>query len=160
VTSLFLFSLQYVLVTYSCTIILLEFGAMRLLKYARYSLRWLTIPCSQRWKTKRRIWQLMLSMRAARDYGSWLEAARELDELDGATAWRQQREAEYDYDLIAETTRRLRRARRHKDVHALILALRTTLDPRYGGIDNSALYHRAATGTKVIIEAFVKACAN
>src|SRR5438105_59417 len=118
-SSLLIFSLQYTIVAWNAACIVTAIVAIRLLRAARYALRWVTWPIPSRFFAKQRLFSAMMRIRRAGTYPEWLAAARELDNIDGSTQWRQSSSRsdsdEFDTALLEETSRRLRAARHAGD---------------------------------------------
>lgn len=129
--SMLLMSLEWVYVLYNVAVILAESAVIFLLRRTRYALRWVSFTPS-RMQHKKRVHRLLLSMQAASSFEQWLLCARELDDVEGATAWRmggsgaEARQSssqgqgqehsssseEYDAELVAYMTAKLRADRR------------------------------------------------
>ena len=148
-------TLQFLVVALTSVTIFWEMLAVTCLGSVRYSLRFITWPW--RWRRKQQLYRAVLRIRRAPTHDEWLAAATELDEEDGGTLWRATAESdEYDYALIAETVGVLRQARRSGDIFALLFLLSSIMDRHFAGMDTKSLYRHARTGTKILIEEFIK----
>ena len=149
-------TLQLCVVAINVLIIMLELLAMRILGMVRSTLRWIVLVLPSRWGEARRRLAAAAALRAARTFEEWQNSAAELDALDGAANWRAQEESDlYDFRLVKETTKRLRRGRRTSDTQSLMFVLSSVMDRHFAGIDSPPLYSRARTGTKLLIEDFI-----
>ncbi len=105
---------------------------------------------------RRRKKELLQALNEASDYPQWLDAARALDELNGALAWRATESSRfYDYRNIRKRLNRLRALRKKGDNHGLLFALNEGIHGNMGGMGRPLLYNRAYTGTKILIEEYV-----
>ncbi|MDD3764427.1 MAG: DUF3336 domain-containing protein [Nevskiales bacterium] len=92
----------------------------------------------------------------APDYRSWREIALELDQLEGAEAWKHD-ETSDDYDalLIRDRMLELRRLRNQGNACRLAFELYEGLHGNLGNMSNPTLYSVARVGTKKLIEEYV-----
>lgn len=98
---------------------------------------------------------------AATDYASWRAIALELDQLEGADAWKQDETSDdYDYLLIRERLSLMRALRRQGDVRELTFHLGEGLQGNLGNIASPLLYGYARVGTKQLIEQYVEEVAR
>ncbi|MSQ98342.1 MAG: DUF3336 domain-containing protein [Xanthomonadales bacterium] len=95
-------------------------------------------------------------MDRASNYAEWLQAAQELDRLDGNEQWRDEEEStEYDHRLIASRASLLHRLRNTKDYDQLVFRLREELHGNLGNMANPALYQHARAGSKRLINEYL-----
>jgi TAG lipase/steryl ester hydrolase/phospholipase A2/LPA acyltransferase len=92
----------------------------------------------------------------ANDYAEWLSLAKRSDEKAGHEKWRHiEKCSDYDYRLIASRVRLLRRLRNQKDYDQLVFRLREELHGNLGNMANPVLYHKALSGTKLLINQYL-----
>lgn len=97
------------------------------------------------------------TMAEATDYGTWHEAAAQLDRWEGLEEWRQDEiSPHYDFELIRARRERLRERRQQQDVKYLMHHLRQGLHWNLGNTSNPLLYGVARTGTKKLIEDYIE----
>jgi predicted acylesterase/phospholipase RssA len=95
-------------------------------------------------------------MAAASDYAQWLSKAQALDELEGKDEWRHKKTSDlYDYRLISSRVSLLRDLRQQKDYDQLVFHLREELHGNLGNMANPALYQKARSGTKQLINDYL-----
>ncbi len=105
---------------------------------------------------KRQRNQLEQQLTDARTWDQWYRAARELDELDGHLAWREQDGSELIHEaLLRDHTRALKTHREQGDSHGLIALLQESVYRHLGELANPALYSVARTGTKLVVTDFL-----
>lgn len=96
------------------------------------------------------------AMRAATDYGTWRDAATELDRRNGLDDWKEDETSnDYDWRLIRSRLRQLRQYRAERDVKRLLYHLRQGLHWNIANIGNPALYGHSLVGTKHLIHDYV-----
>ncbi|KAK9474467.1 uncharacterized protein V1510DRAFT_401549 [Dipodascopsis tothii] len=96
---------------------------------------------------------LLERLHTADTYDAWLDAALELDRVQGNDVWRQNpQSSQYDYRLISQRLDLLRAARDAGDVVALVTMLRSGLFRNLGNIASKQLFTH--TGTKHLIEQY------
>jgi NTE family protein len=96
-------------------------------------------------------------MQEASEYGSWREAAAELDHREGLDAWREEDASDdYDWRLLRSRLRQIRQYRQEGAHQALIHHLRQGLHWNIGNTGNGALYSVARVGTKRLITDYLK----
>jgi NTE family protein len=97
------------------------------------------------------------AMARAESYEEWLEAARECDRMSGALRWREiDQSRQYDYVSIRLRLDRLRELRARHDILGLLFTLNEGIHGNVGGMGKQALYERAHSGTKHLIEQYVE----
>jgi predicted acylesterase/phospholipase RssA len=97
----------------------------------------------------------------AADYPSWREIALELDQLEGADAWKLDEVGDdYDYMLIRERLDQMRQLRSRGDVRRLVHELAEGLHGNLGNTANPVLYAYARVGTKKLVQDYVDEAAN
>lgn len=92
---------------------------------------------------------------AAADYESWRVLAKRHDELSGALSWRKKEDSSlYNHAAIRERHDSLARLLKEKNYSDLLFALNEGLHGNLEGIGKPALYRRAKSGTKHLIDAY------
>ena len=92
----------------------------------------------------------------AETYEQWYATAGQLDELDGALAWREEDGCELLHEtLIREHIDAMGRGRQKGDTRALTRVLQESLYRHLGEIANPDLYITARTGTKYLVTEFL-----
>lgn len=98
---------------------------------------------------------LKRAMDAATSYEAWLAAARQREDLTGATAWREDPfDGSFDAALVRKRLQAMQALRGAGDVAGMVALLRTGLHRSIGGIDNPELYSVSEVGTKSLISAY------
>jgi TAG lipase / lysophosphatidylethanolamine acyltransferase len=101
------------------------------------------------------------ALKEADDYENWERAALQLDDLKGLDLWRDDPSSKsYDYVLINKRLASLVEARGNEDIDALFDLIRSGLVRNLGNITSPRLYNRAFSGTKYLIEEYVKQVAE
>ena len=96
-------------------------------------------------------------LQAAKAHGQWLQAAKELDKLDGCEEWRAEDEDEhYDHEDLKRKLQNLESARDNEDLTRMLGLIRTELGRDVAGIGNPKLYDHCRVGTKDLIEKYVR----
>lgn len=97
-----------------------------------------------------------LAMEQAENYAQWQEAAQAYDSATGMDRWRS-REQSTQFDNVSIRIRldRLRSMRARHDYRGLLFTLNEGIHGNMGGMGKSALYERAAFGTKQLIHDYV-----
>ncbi|KAJ1341386.1 hypothetical protein BSLG_004116 [Batrachochytrium salamandrivorans] len=94
---------------------------------------------------------------AATSYDEWRCIALELDILNGNQAWKATQDTSlYDHKLIYTRLQSLRQNCASGDLETLIILLRSGLLRNLGGISDVRLYKHSLTGTKILIEDYLK----
>ena len=92
----------------------------------------------------------------AQSYTQWLEHAQAHDQETGGDLWRQNDESSlFDYENINTRLRRLQRLRKKGDDQGLLFVLNEGIHGNMAGMGKSALYQRAKTGTKTLIDDYI-----
>src|SRR5690606_22915193 len=100
-------------------------------------------------------------LNSAGNYGEWLNAARQLDRLNGRLQWRQEETSnDYDWRLIKSRVELLQRLRRRKDYDRMVFRLREELHGNLGNMANPVLYQHALSGTKQLINDYLDEVTN
>jgi predicted acylesterase/phospholipase RssA len=111
--------------------------------------------------SKKLIARCLRELENASDYASWREIALELDRLEGADAWKQDEiSKDYDYLLLKERLRMMRKLRRSGDVRQLVFHLSESLHGNLGNTANPMLYAYARVGTKQLIHEYIEEVAR
>lgn len=98
------------------------------------------------------------NLETATTFSEWKSAAKAFDKSHGLDAWKEKEESElYDYISIRSRLNRLRELLRRRDDHGLLFALNEGIHGNMGGMGKSALYNKAAFGTKKLITDYVDA---
>lgn len=106
--------------------------------------------------SKQRLAALIRDLEYAETYDVWRDIALELDDLEGANAWKQdENSTEFDFLLIKDRLAEMRRLRRAGDVRQLVFALLEGLHGNLGNITNAALYAHCRIGTKQLVEQYL-----
>jgi NTE family protein len=104
----------------------------------------------------RELRQIERALEQAEDYEQWLEHALAHDRATGADEWRHRDESRlYDHENIRARLRRLRRLRKRGDDQGLLFVLNEGIHGNMAGMGRSALYQRARSGTKELIEEYI-----
>jgi len=111
----------------------------------------------QRFSNKsRNLRKIEREMSQARSYEQWLTLARNHDSESGADQWRRNDESRlYDHASISKRLKRLRTLRKRGDDHGLLFALNEGIHGNMAGMGRAALYQRARSGTKLLIEDYI-----
>lgn len=89
------------------------------------------------------------------DYASWRQLAERHDEASGAARWRKLEESSlYDHVEIRKRHDHLARLLKERNYTDLLFALNEGLHGNLEGIGSPALYHRAKTGTKHLVDSY------
>jgi NTE family protein len=105
----------------------------------------------------RRLHSLEYAMEQALGYDEWLQAAEELDSLQGLDDWREDDVSDlYHYALVKEHSTNLRKYRKKGDVVNLLTTLEESLYRHLGEIGAPELYRKALAGTKRLITEFLE----
>jgi TAG lipase/steryl ester hydrolase/phospholipase A2/LPA acyltransferase len=100
-------------------------------------------------------------LQAAKAHGEWLQAAKELDKLDGCDEWKAEDEDEhYDHEDLKRRLQALESARDNEDLSRMLRLIRTDLGRDVAGIGNPKLYDHCRIGTKKLIEKYVTTAVN
>jgi len=92
-------------------------------------------------------------LQKAERYEDWLEAAHNLDELEGCNSWKREPASPfYDSKRIQQQLAEIKRLQAQGDYVAMTYWLRSELQRNVGGIGNPKLYEVSRVGTKVLIE--------
>ena len=95
-------------------------------------------------------------MSQAESYAQWLEHAQSHDRATGGDLWRQNDESSlYDSENIDTRLRRLQRLRKKGNDQGLLFVLNEGIHGNMAGMGKSALYQRARTGTKELIDEYI-----
>jgi TAG lipase/steryl ester hydrolase/phospholipase A2/LPA acyltransferase len=109
----------------------------------------LTVEDEERWRQTTRL-------QGAKAHGAWLQAAKELDKLDGCDEWKAHDEDEhYDHEDLKRKLQNLESARDNEDLIRMLRVIRTELGRDVAGIGNPKLYEQCRVGTKDLIERYV-----
>lgn len=96
------------------------------------------------------------AMEQATSYHEWALAAQALDKIEGKDQWRLDPESDdYDYRLLASRVRLFRKLRKKRDYDQIVFRLREELHGNIGNMANPALYQRARTGTKKLVNDYL-----
>jgi TAG lipase/steryl ester hydrolase/phospholipase A2/LPA acyltransferase len=100
-------------------------------------------------------------LQAAKAHGEWLQAAKELDKLDGCDEWKAEDEDEhYDHEDLKRRLQNLESAKDNEDLSRMLRLIRTDLGRDVAGIGNPKLYDHCRIGTKKLIEKYVTTAVN
>ncbi|KAL2314189.1 Triacylglycerol lipase ptl1 [Schizosaccharomyces pombe] len=96
-----------------------------------------------------------------RSWEDWKVLATTIDKASGRWKWRFTPASDkYDYLLIDRCTVSLKRYRQRKSVYPMLMFLRSSLLRNFGNIGNSSLYTENYSGTKILIEEYVREVNN
>ncbi|KAK4984410.1 Lipase 5 [Elasticomyces elasticus] len=99
---------------------------------------------------------LYLKLKNADNYDGWEEAARQLDMLEGNSAWKLKEESvEYDVALVKTRLEALNEARISRNPERMLFLIRTSLTRSLGGMGDLRLYKHSHIGTKALIERYI-----
>lgn len=108
--------------------------------------------------TARELAHLQQEMEDSVSYAEWSGNAKAHDELSGAMDWRKRDETRiFDYTSIQTRLARLRKLRRSGNDRRLLFALNEGIHGNMGGMGRPALYARAHTGTKDLVNKYIDA---
>lgn len=94
---------------------------------------------------------------AQAEYAEWFEAASADDKRSGALRWKaQDRSNRYDYRVVRERLDELHEVRQTGDLKRLMYYFDEGMHGNMAGIGAPGLYRRAKTGTKSLIEEYVR----
>jgi TAG lipase/steryl ester hydrolase/phospholipase A2/LPA acyltransferase len=89
------------------------------------------------------------------NYESWQLLAEQHDEISGGSRWRKKEDSSlYDHAEIRKRHDRLAKLLKEKNYSDLLFALNEGLHGNLEGIGNPALYQRAKTGTKHLVDCY------
>ncbi len=92
---------------------------------------------------------------AVTDYESWQRLAQQHDEISGASHWRRKEESSlYNNASIRERHDNLAKLLKEKNYPDLLFALNEGLHGNLEGMGKSALYRKAKSGTKHLVDAY------
>lgn len=95
-------------------------------------------------------------LKNVKTYNEWKKVVIEIDKLTNLDLWRQNFISKhYDYVLIDERTKLLRKARINQDSSLIMSLLRGGLIRNFGGISQKKLYMKSYMGTKFKIEEYI-----
>lgn len=96
------------------------------------------------------------AMAEANSYEEWRRLAEEHDHISGADAWKSVEKSDlYDHANIRSRLSTLRDLKNREDYTGLLFALNEGIHGNQGGMGKQALYEKAKTGTKTLIEEYV-----
>ncbi|NNC55486.1 MAG: DUF3336 domain-containing protein, partial [Pseudomonadales bacterium] len=112
-------------------------------------------------KQSKKLKRQQVVLDSAETYADWLVAAREYDDMSGATLWRRRDHTHlYDYAQIRVRLEKLRSLRTRNDDQGLLFALNEGVHGNMGGMGNSELYTQSLLGTKHLIEDYCEEIAD
>ncbi len=92
----------------------------------------------------------------AESYAEWQEIAMRYDESRGNADWRTiAKSSHYNHESIQARVNKLKRLRRGKKAADLLFVLNEGIHGNMDGMGNAALYRKAASGTKHLIDEYV-----
>ena len=101
--------------------------------------------------------QIERDMSSAQSYEEWFDLARQHDRKSGAWRWREKKRSNlFDYDSINKRLQNLRRLKAGEDDQGLLFALHEGIHGNMAGMGRPKLYERAKSGTKHLIEDYVR----
>jgi TAG lipase/steryl ester hydrolase/phospholipase A2/LPA acyltransferase len=101
--------------------------------------------------------QLKRALKNAGSYQEWLEAAEAYDKHRGLDRWRRRDQSrQYDYVSIRRRLDQLRSLKARHDTRGLLYTLNEGIHGNMGGMGRAGLYCHALSGTKLLIEQYIK----
>lgn len=92
----------------------------------------------------------------AQNYQEWQAQAQAYDVDQGLERWKKiDQTASYDYVLVRSRIDKIRRMRIDRNNPGLLFALKEGLHGNLGGMGNEALYNKAKSGTKNLVEEYI-----
>lgn len=92
----------------------------------------------------------------AENYQQWLGAAKTYDKKHGLDQWKRVDQTEiYDFILVGARLDKLRKMRADRNNEGLLFALNEGIHGNLGGMGNEALYTKAKSGTKQLVEDYI-----
>ena len=89
-------------------------------------------------------------------YQQWLDEAQAYDKKNGLDQWKKIDQTEaYDFILVRTRLDKLRRMRVERNIEGVLFALNEGIHGNLGGMGNEALYARAKSGTKQLVEDYI-----
>ena len=112
-------------------------------------------------KRKSSLRQLENQMGSATHYSEWLDLAKQHDAQSGAEDWRQEmKSSSYSYREINARCSNLRELLDSNSYREVLYALNEGVHGNMGGMGKPIMYERAKSGTKLLIDEYVKTIAN
>ena len=112
-------------------------------------------------KRKSSLRQLENQMGSATHYSEWLDLAKQHDAQSGAEDWRQEMKSNsYSYREINARCSNLRELLDSNSYREVLYALNEGVHGNMGGMGKPIMYERAKSGTKLLIDEYVKTIAN
>ncbi|KAF8974528.1 acyl transferase/acyl hydrolase/lysophospholipase [Flammula alnicola] len=140
--------LRWPLLFFIFLFIMAEFGFYVIIRQLVNTKEWISA-----WRGKKG--QLRKSMRSARNYDEWKEAAITLDEYLGFQEWKKRDEDPfYDWKLVRKVKRSLRSLREKNDVRGCLGVLETCIRSNFAAVESTRLYSETFLGTKDLIESY------
>ncbi|MBT8218274.1 MAG: DUF3336 domain-containing protein [Bacteroidia bacterium] len=97
----------------------------------------------------------------AESYNEWISLAIAHDKEKGLDEWRESNHSNlYDYQEIETRLKKLRTLKAKGDEHGLLFTLNEGIHGNMGGMGNPKLYHKAVSGTKLLVAEYVEAVAD
>ncbi len=104
-----------------------------------------------------RLKKLTEAMAHAESHAEWEGIAREIDRETGMDAWRRDDESPfYNYRLVRRDMEQMLEYRQTANVYRLLDLLHDSLRRNMGDVGHPSLYDKALTGTKILIEDYLK----
>lgn len=99
--------------------------------------------------------ELFYRLEQSNSYDEWFSIGTKLDEICGGNEWRATEETEdYQWMYLKEYIFRLKEARKNGNLKKLVFLLRWCCDRNFASISKQALYNKAFSGTKILIDEF------
>ncbi|CUV04780.1 unnamed protein product [Cryptosporidium hominis] len=99
--------------------------------------------------------ELYYKLEQSNSYDEWFNIGTKLDEICGGYEWRSIEETDdYQWIYLKEYIIRLKEARKNNNLKKLVFLLRWCCDRNFASISKQALYNKAFSGTKILIDEF------
>ncbi|OII71402.1 uncharacterized protein cubi_00780 [Cryptosporidium ubiquitum] len=105
--------------------------------------------------------ELYYRLEQSNSYDEWFSIGAKLDEICGGNEWRTTEETDdYQWMYLKEYIFRLKEARKSNNLKKLVFLLRWCCDRNFASISKQALYNKAFSGTKILIDEFEEEIEN
>lgn len=105
--------------------------------------------------------ELSYRLEQSNSYDEWFSIGAKLDEICGGNEWRATEDTEdYQWIYLKEYIFRLKEARKNANLKKLVFLLRWCCDRNFASISKQALYNKAFSGTKILIDEFEEEIEN
>lgn len=105
--------------------------------------------------------ELYYRLEQSNSYDEWFNIGTKLDEICGGNEWRATEETDdYQWMYLKDYIFRLREAMKNNNLKKLVFLLRWCCDRNFASISKQALYNKAFSGTKILIDEFEEEIKN